>query len=141
MTALPIEKFASICKRISLNLPSNARWAWDERFNLALVVFEEKDYDLVHMPIILEFEHRWDYFSLPGAFDLLKDHAVNAFGLIPGQEIFTATGTTGDGTFLFATLWPWGDGNRFSLRVGIISPLLDLETTRCHLVDWLKISN
>lgn len=108
MTALPSEKFESICKRISLNLPSNARWAWDERFNLALVIFEQEDYDLVYMPIILEFEHRWDYFSLPSAFDPLKDHAANAFGLIPGQEIFAATDTNGDGSFLFATLWPWG---------------------------------
>lgn len=139
MTASNAEKFATICRRISLNLPSACRWRWDDRFNLALTVFEQEDYELIYMPILLEFEHRWDCFSLSHAAESVEAHAAHAFGLIPGQEMFTAAGANGDGSVLFATLWPWGDDNSFSLRVGMISPLLDREKIKACLTEWLAI--
>lgn len=140
MIKTEMDKFATICARISLNLPPDCRWHWDERFNLALVVFEQEDYELVYMPILLEFEHRWDCFTLPGASKTIKDHADSAFGLIPGQEMFTAAGADNDCAYLFATLWPWGDANSYSLRVGLIAPDLNREAVKVRLTDWLKIN-
>lgn len=136
-----MDKFATICMRISLNLPPSCQWHWDDRFNLALVVFEREDYELVYMPILLEFEHRWDCFSLSGASEVIKEHTNGAFGLIPGQEIFTAAGTENHSAHLFATLWPWGDDKRYSLRVGLIAPGLNREEIKIRLTDWLKINS
>jgi hypothetical protein len=139
MATQDMNKFAEICRRISLNLPPNCRWHWDERFNLALVVFEQEDYELVYLPILMEFDQRWDCFSLTGASAAVKDHADQVFGLIPGQEMFTAAGGNGDGLCLFATLWPWGDDNSYSLRVGMIAPKMSREAIRASLSDWLRI--
>jgi hypothetical protein len=53
--------------------------------------------------------------------------------------MFTAAGGNGDGLCLFATLWPWGDDNSYSLRVGMIAPKMSREAIRASLSDWLRI--
>ncbi|MFZ7128531.1 MAG: hypothetical protein ACOWWM_20450 [Desulfobacterales bacterium] len=133
------DEFARICRRISLNLPPDCRWRWDDRYNLALVVFNQEDFDLIYMPILLEFENRWDFSTLANACPAVRDIAAKGFGMMPGQEIFATGHGEDNGSYLFAALWPWGDDNSYSLRVGLVSRQLSLEDARSLLSDWLDI--
>ncbi len=130
-------KFADICAKISMNLPEESAWHWDEPFGTALVAFEKSDADLVLFPLIKEFDRHWDFSSLPGASGPFFDYFQSAFGVIPGQRIFT-TGNSAGWT-LFAVWWPWGDDITVSLRVGLF-PAVGSDTNRkqikCNLSCW-----
>ena len=111
------KKHDDICKRISLNIPSVSRWSWDEMFNTALVVFDKSDMDVIYIPITQEFDAQWDFTTIENAPSHFYTYFNRVFGVVPGQKIFTSTDTTG--TILFAVWWPWGDGKKISLRVGL----------------------
>jgi hypothetical protein len=117
-----LTKFETICRRIRLNIPSEKRWSWDEKFGHALVIFEKEDRELVLLPIALEFEQKWDMDTIDRSSPQISAFVQSAFGLMPGQDIFVAQDSAHTELVLYATCWPWGDGDNFSLRVGLFSP-------------------
>ncbi len=131
-------KFSDICTRISLNLPSRCAWCWDEVFGTALVVFDCGDMDLVYFPMTQEFEAQWDMASIDRAPRHFQGYVNKVFGIIPGQKVFTVTC---DHT-LFAVWWPWGDGAKISLRVGLLTPAgepIDQRLNKERLTDWFHL--
>ena len=145
MDLLPdLEKFEKVCRRIRLNLPEDCRWVWDERFNHALVVFERQHLELILIPIGLEFEQKWDFYSLGSSPEVISKFVEAGFGLIPGQFIYITLHGDDKDLILYAACWPWGDGAKFSLRVGIHSlppERLGREAIRSLLTDWLEIDH
>ncbi len=139
-----LEKFKDICFKISLNLPSESKWTWDEETGHALVVFDKEALELIYIPVSNEFAEEWDFISIGGAPELVTALADSDFGLIPGQKLFTAYDDEIESLLLFATWWPWGDSDSFSLRVGIFSPdkkLINRQEIKGHLIDWLNIAD
>lgn len=133
-------KFSRICFKISLNVPSHCTWCWDEVFRTALVVFDRRDMDLVYIPMTLEFDAQWDIASIDKAPPHFSSYFNRVFGIMPGQKIFTTAGS--DDLILFAVWWPWGDGAKISLRVGLISPANDRLARRqikALLTDWFHL--
>jgi hypothetical protein len=134
------KKFSDICGKISLNVPPHCTWCWDEVFGTALVVFDRGDLDLVYIPMTLEFEARWDMASIDKAPSHFSSYFNKVFGVMPGQKIFTAEDK--DGLILFAVWWPWGDGAKISLRVGLFSPADDKvarNQVKAFLTDWFHL--
>jgi len=127
MTTESLKPFETVCQKISLNLPQQIPWRWDREFNLALVVIEKKDAITVELPLALEFSHKWDFSSIDEAEKSISDYFQAGFGVVPGQKLFTMDPI--DGMVLYAAWWPWGDDERISLRVGLLS------------VDDEKVSN
>ena len=137
-----LAKFKTICSRIGLNVPAGNRWAWDDIYNHALVVFDKEDLELILLPIALEFEQTWDFTTIDNSSRLISDFIQSGFGLMPGQNLFIATDENASGVWLYATCWPWGDGDNFSLRVGLFSEHSDFpnpQVTKSLLSDWLNI--
>lgn len=142
MNSLNLEKFKSICNRIGLNIPASNRWAWDDNYNHALVVFDKEDLELILLPIALEFEQKWDLATIDDSSRLVNSFIQSGFGLMPGQNLFIAADDNAAGLLLYATCWPWGNGNKFSLRVGIFSqdPVFpNPQMTKDLLTDWFNI--
>ncbi len=82
--------------------------------------------------------------SIGGAPELVTALADSDFGLIPGQKLFTAYDDQLENLLLFATWWPWGDSDSFSLRVGIFckdEQIINHQEIKEHLIDWLAISD
>ena len=127
MTTENLKPFETVCQKISLNLPQQSPWRWDREFNLALTVIEKKDEITVELPLALEFSHKWDFSSIEEAEKSISDYFQAGFGVVPGQKLFTMDPI--DGMVLYAAWWPWGDDERISLRLGLLS------------VDSEKISN
>jgi hypothetical protein len=135
-----LQKFYGICVKISLNVPPHCTWCWDEVFGTALVVFDRSDLDLVYIPMTLEFDAQWDMDSIDRAPPHFASYFNSVFGIMPGQKIFTAA--NGDGLILFAVWWPWGDGAKISLRVGLFSPAdvkLARHRVKALLTDWFRL--
>ena len=134
-------QFSDICTKISLNLPKASAWRWDDSFKTALVAFEKTDADLVLFPLIKEFDQQWDFSSLQDATGPFFEYFQSAFGMIPGQRVFT-TQCEGSAT-LFAVWWPWGDDINISLRVGLFTETdlgSDPVPKQILLSRWLNLS-
>jgi hypothetical protein len=142
MNDLNLAKYKAICNRIGLNIPTSNRWEWDDKYNHALVVFNKEDLELILLPITLEFEQTWDFTTIDNSSHLVSRFIESGFGLMPGQNLFIAADDNADGLLLYATCWPWGDGDKFSLRVGIFSenPVIPKpQETKTLLTDWFNI--
>ena len=140
MTLSSLEKFSTICSNISLNIPPEVSWGWDDRFHTALVAFERSEMELIFFPITQEFDRQWDISTVEQLSSPFDEYFENVFGIIPGQRVFTSDG--GDGLILFAVWWPWGDGKRFSLRVGLFAPdesAINRKQIQAYLNQWLQI--
>jgi hypothetical protein len=144
MNSFDLAKFKTICNRIGLNVPAGNRWAWDDRYHHALVVFDKEDLELILLPIALEFEQTWDFTTIDDSSSLVSDFIQSGFGLMPGQNFFIAKDENASGIWLYATCWPWGDGANFSLRVGLFSETSDFpdpEIAKSLLSDWFNIQD
>jgi hypothetical protein len=142
MNLLKLAKFKAICNRIGLNIPASNLWEWDEKYNHALVVFNKEDLELILLPITLEFEQTWDFATIENSSRLVSSFIESGFGLMPGQNLFIAADDNATGLLLYATCWPWGDGDKFSLRVGIFGedPVVpNPQETKNLLIDWFNI--
>lgn len=142
MNPFNLEKFKTICTRIGLNIPESTHWAWDANYNHALVVFDKEDLELILLPITLEFEQTWDFATIGDSSRLVSQFIHSGFGLMPGQNLFIAADDNAAGLLLYATCWPWGNGDKFSLRVGIFSEdpsSPNLQVAKDLLTDWFNI--
>ncbi|MGD9330261.1 MAG: hypothetical protein PVJ53_03060 [Desulfobacterales bacterium] len=138
----PLKKFQSICTLIGKNIPTTNQWAWDDKFNHALVVFNKENLELILLPITLEFDQAWDFTTLDKSSPLVSAFIQTGFGLMPGQNLYTATDDHTSGLVLYATCWPWGDGDNFSLRVGLFSEDPNFpqpQLVKEYLTDWFQI--
>jgi hypothetical protein len=144
MPDVAFEKFKTICHRIGLNIPAGCQWVWDDKFGHAVVVFAKEDRELILLPIALEFEQKWDFTTIDGSAAMISEFVHSGFGLMPGQDFFIAQDDAHGDLILYATCWPWGDGDNFSLRVGIFSSRKDIISAnqiRSHLTAWLPIAS
>ena len=41
------DKYQQICNNISLNIPDQYSWQWDEKFHTTIVVIEKFDQDII----------------------------------------------------------------------------------------------
>ncbi len=137
-----LEKFEKICIHIIRNIPSTYtwKWKWDDEFFTALVVFEEDDSGSIFSILTDEFDHHCDYFSFETSPDNIKNTFNNVLGLIPGQNLFTSE--LESGLVLYAAWWPWGNDDKISLRIGIVTQDEDdliKEKIKSHLLQWFAI--
>ena len=123
MPPIDLSPLETICKRIALNIPDNCQWRWDREFNLALTIINRRDEIMVGLPLQLEFSHKWDFSSINDAEAPVREYFHGGFGVVPGQKVFTTDPVMG--VVLFVAWWPWGDDERISLRVGLVSTNTD----------------
>jgi hypothetical protein len=142
MAEIALEKFKTICHRIGLNIPTDTQWAWDDKFNHAVLVFTKEDLELILLPIALEFEQKWDFGTIDGSAGMISEFVNSGFGLMPGQNFYISQDSDHHDVILYATCWPWGDGDNFSLRIGIFcgeSNQLSSRQIRQCLTEWLSV--
>jgi len=134
-----LEKFRKICTQITFSMPSSYRWQWDERFHVALIVFEKEDMESILSTVSNEFDQQWDSTTIANASDLIGKLVNSLFGVSPGQRIFAFE--EGAGLILFAAWWPWDNGSNISLRIGIFSleeHTFDKDKKKEHLAEWFN---
>jgi hypothetical protein len=132
-----LEKFKEICSQISFCVPSSYQWQWDERFDVALIVFEKEDKGAILSSVSNEFDQQWDAATISSASGPIGELVNSFLGILPGQMIFTCE--QGAGLILFAAWWPWANGSTISLRIGIFSlekSTFDINKRKKHLTEW-----
>ena len=113
-----LKPLAKICRRICLNIPDVYRWQWDDKRNMAVIVLEEEDAEMVFYPLFKEFRNHWSFTSIDEAAEAVNAYVHSAFGMMPGQALFTSH--TVSNLVLGVAWWPWGSEDKVSMRVGLI---------------------
>ncbi|TAL38856.1 MAG: hypothetical protein EPN93_03760 [Spirochaetes bacterium] len=117
MSSHGLEALKQICTSIARETPAGYAWAWDERFRTALLVFDAKDHERICAQVIGRFMGKWDVTTIEKASAMVHDLVRSRLDIRPGQVVFASD--DGVHTLLYAAWWPWDDGSRISLRVGM----------------------
>lgn len=131
-----MQKIIKTCPLIKEAIPTSSKWEMDERLLAALVVFQKEDTEAIRKALETVFERQHDSSSIKKGSDSDKALAESLFGISGNQLLFILD----DGDLvLFGAWWPWGDGNKISLRIGIFTLNNDtLEKT--EISGYLKKS-
>jgi hypothetical protein len=130
------------CKKVKRFFPQPYQWNWDSRLNIVLITFSRERINAVLDGMHRLFKRYWEPTTIHNAPAYIGELVKNLAGISPGQIIFADEEI--DGTFLFAAWWPWADGSRISLRIGLFqinNYSYNREETDRHLREWFKIAN
>mgnify|MGYP001044993158 CR=1 FL=1 len=117
MSSHGLDALKAICTRLVRATTPSYEWTWDGRFQTALLVFGAADREKICSELISLFMGKWDVNTIEKASVMVREHVGGRMDIKPGQVIFASD--NGVHTLLFAAWWPWGDGTRISLRVGL----------------------
>jgi hypothetical protein len=131
--------FSKICHKICLNIPDAYCWQWDQKRNMAAIVLDEEDAEMVFYPLFKEFRNHWNFSSIDDAAEAVNDYIQAEFGMMPGQVVFTSHMVSN--LVLGVAWWPWGSDNKVSMRVGLIPVKVKLsgDFAQHCLSRWLPL--
>lgn len=135
--------FAEMCRKICLNIPETYSWQWDEKREMAIIILDKKDAEIVFFPLFKEFKHHWDFSSDSDQQEAVAAMEINSkLGLMPGQAFFSSLPVCD--LVLFVAWWPWGKAEKVSMRVGLIpagNEHLKSDVVYQCLSRWLKFES
>ena len=94
-----------------------SEWTWDGRLACAVSSFPSAQEPEARRELTAEFPSEWIAETLPSAPGGVSALARRYGELRPGQLLLSRDAAAG--AFLFALWWPWGDGSKVSVRIGI----------------------
>jgi hypothetical protein len=100
-------------------------WEWDQRFSTVLAMFESFESERVRAALEELFEKTWSMDNIAQAPTRVQSLA-RTFGGVRERQLFDTTDPTAQ-TMLFCAWWPWGRGERVSIRLGYVIRDLDLD--------------
>jgi hypothetical protein len=92
-------------------------WTWDHRFKCITSVVAGDAATAAKTTLLAATPSQWDAASFATAPEDVRALSERCGELRPGQTLFTAA--PADGMTLFAMWWPWGDGSKVSIRLGV----------------------
>jgi len=115
----------SICKNVLDDFHGMLSWKWDDWVGTILA---ELDADMsADVRAILDkyLPISWETSNIATAPDLVQKLDSHLGGLRPTQFLFSSDPSTD--AFVFCAWWPWGNGKKISLRIGILSKDISKE--------------
>jgi hypothetical protein len=102
-------------------------WTWDARFGAVASTFEATQESAVRVSAMLAFPRGWTTKSLEAAPADMRALAERVGGLRPRQRLLA--GDELACPTLFGLWWPWGDGEKITLRIGSLdlAPMPDVR--------------
>jgi len=92
-------------------------WTWDHRFKCATSAIPGDAATSAKTTMLVATPSEWDAASFATAPEAIRALAERCGELRPGQSLFT--GSAVGGMTPFAMWWPWGDGSKVSIRLGV----------------------
>jgi hypothetical protein len=93
-------------------------WSWDARFNAIAATFATALEPAVRASALHAFPRGWTTKSLELAPPAMIAFAARTGGLRAGQRLLGGDEATAAN--LFGLWWPWGSGEKTTLRIGLI---------------------
>ena len=112
----------NVWQKLSAAFQGTLTWQWDARFEAVLAEFGVDNKDNIRATLERHFSAAWDSANVVNAPDTVGVVKDDLGGLMAGQILFTSD--PNHGVVLFCAWWPWGNGEKISLRVGLWSKQL-----------------
>jgi len=110
-----IEQMHAATTRLLEGTRDIAPWEWDQNYWAALAVIKSP-HETDFMEVVDEvFPHSWDPLEIKSAPEQIRRVAGVWGGLMTGQQFFALD--PGADPMMYAAWWPWGNRQKFSLRV------------------------
>lgn len=90
-------------------------WKWDDRFNMVLSEFNVSKKDLIHAHLKRFSETTWDNSTIKKAPKSIISISKQLGGINNNQLLFVSS--SNQEAFIICAWWPWGDGQRISIRL------------------------
>jgi len=103
------------CKELLHDFDGLISFAWDGGFNALLAEFPARKQDEVRNVLTRHLNLTWDRKSMRSAPAILKESAGELGDLRNNQLLFTTDPAAS--LLIFAAWWPWGNGERVSVRI------------------------
>lgn len=110
-------------------------WQWDERFNAVLLHVDKQNKGKVVRVLEKHFSDYWNILfdeEMPAA---VQQQVKRFDGLRPEQLLFSMN--TADQNYLYCAWWPWQDGEKTSIRIGLFADVYD-EQQQSEIDQLLK---
>jgi len=127
----------SVCAAIAAAAPAEATWSWDGRFDAALLEFAVDDRQAIRLPLESHLGDAWTSATRGSAPDVVARLIRRLGGLMPGQLLFTSS--VERLPILYVAWWPWGNGLKISIRVGLFADASDVDVPAQRLKAWFGI--
>lgn len=138
MSSSDIQQLLDLCSAVKDKIPQSSHWDYDDRFMSALIVFPAAEKDSFMSALKKTFRDEWDHKSIKKAPKPVKKIVKSMAGISSGQMLFT--GDEKDTAVFYAMWWPWGDGTKISLRIGIYHEEKDKinpDEIKKSFAEWL----
>lgn len=126
------------CARLRDVAQGASPWEWDGRFEAGLLAFDKSTEKDVLGVLDEVFDRIWSAKEMASAPREVQSLESQLGGLRSGQMLLTAGAGLG-GPVLWCAWWPWGSGERISIRVGVLAPALDAAAAQASLRTALGV--
>jgi len=111
------ESAIGICRHLACAFGVALEWKWDGRFGTALAEFPSGDSADALGALNLHLVSRWDIASIADAPEAVQALRKHLGGLMTGQLLLLSDPAAEP--LVYCAWWPWGNGQRVSIRIGI----------------------
>ena len=108
-----------VCRELSSVFQGTLTWKWDTRFETVLAEFGIDKKDNIRATLEQHLSAAWDSANVDSSPDTVRVIKDDLGGLMAGQILFTSDPNRG--VVIFCAWWPWGNGEKISIRIGLWS--------------------
>lgn len=126
-------KLTSILGQVVSVIPNSYSFRGDDRYHAVTSVLLSEDVTGLEKKISGLFHARWDHTNLEGAAGAVQALLRELQGMRPGQILYTedlSANTVG-----YAAMWPWNNGKRVSLRLGVHA----VDMASHDLIEYMRV--
>ena len=106
-------------------VPEACGFRGDDRYHAVTAVLSIEDADALNDQLQDAFETCWEHTGLESAEGAVRALVMDLQGMRPGQLLYTVD--IGPGMICYVALWPWNNGKRVSVRIGVHSTDMESE--------------
>ena len=114
-----------VCRNLACVFGEALEWKWDGRFGTALAEFSSEKKADVLGALDLHLVSRWDIASIADAPEAVQALRKHLGGLMTGQLLLLSDPAAEP--LVYCAWWPWGNGQRISIRIGIFGSGSELD--------------
>jgi len=120
-------------EELAVSFENVVEWQWDGRFKTPLAEFPiDRKGEILEL-LEKHLVSRWDASSVVEAPEVVREILKTLGGLMSGQLLLLSN--LEGPAFLFCAWWPWGNGQKVSIRIGAFGEASEKEALTQVLKD------
>ena len=133
MSSETVKALESGIQELAASFRDVVEWQWDGRFKTALAEFPIDRKGEVLGLLEKHLVSRWDAASAVEAPEVVREILKTLGGLMSGQLLLLSD--IEKPAFLFCAWWPWGNGQKISIRIGAFGEASETKSLTQVLKD------